>query len=475
MQDVYQSPLVSRYATREMLKLFSPHRRTLTWRKLWVALARAEMALGMPITSEQVDELIANIDNIDEAAIAQKEKEIRHDVMAHIYGFGLVCPKAKGIIHLGATSCYVTDNADILIYNEALNLLKKKLLTLIGRLSGFAEKYSSLPTLGYTHFQIAQPVTVGKRACLWMQDYIMDLEELLFTKDNLLMLGSKGTTGTQASFLSLFNGDHSKVLRLDEMIAHEFGMKGSYPITGQTYPRKVDSRILNTLSSIAQSSYRFATDLRLLQHLHEVEEPFEMSQVGSSAMAYKRNPMRSERVCALARYVIVNSQNGALTASSQWLERTLDDSANRRISLPESFLAVDAILNLLINISSNLKVYPAVIKKNLNAQMPFIATENLLMEAVKRGGDRQLIHEIIRVHSMQALEQMKEEGADNNLIERLACDDRLPLTYDEILKLLEPICYVGRAPEQVNDFLTHTIQPLLESHGEFKIKDELTV
>ena len=476
MQDVYQSPLVSRYATREMLKLFSPLKRTLTWRKLWVALAKAEMMLGLPITKEQVDELISNIENIDEAAIAQKEQEVRHDVMAHIYGYGLVCPKAKSIIHLGATSCYLTDNADILIYDEALDCLKQKLLTLISRLADFAGKYRLLPTLGYTHFQSAQPVTVGKRACLWIQDFIMDLEELSFTKDNLLLLGSKGTTGTQASFLSLFNGDHSKVLRLDEMIAEEFKMKGCYPITGQTYPRKVDSRILNTLSSIAQSSYRFATDIRLLQHLHEVEEPFEVSQVGSSAMAYKRNPMRSERVCSLARYVIVNSQNGPLTASSQWLERTLDDSANRRISLPESFLATDAILNLLINISTNFKVYPAIIKKNLNAQMPFIATENLLMEAVKRGGDRQTIHEIIRLHSMAALEQIKEEGADNDFIERLACDKRLPLTHEEIIKLLEPINYVGRAPEQVDEYLTNTVQPLIKSCGDFTdVKDELTI
>ena len=463
--DIYQSPLCSRYASREMLTLFSQDTRTRTWRRLWVALADAERALGLPITEEQVAELRAHIDDIDYSAIAQKEKENRHDVMAHVYGYGLVCPKAKGIIHLGATSCYVTDNADLLLYRDALFIIKDKLLGVIGNLGVFAEEYRALPTLGYTHFQPAQPVTVGKRACLWMQDLVMDTEELHFVEGSLRLLGSKGTTGTQASFLELFDGDHKKVKRLDAMIAETFDMPGCYPVTGQTYPRKSDSRLLNVLSSIAQSAYRFANDLRLLQHMHEVEEPFEKGQVGSSAMAYKRNPMRSERICSLARYVMADAQNAAMTASTQWLERTLDDSANRRISLPEGFLAVDAILNLLLNVTDGLKVYPAVIRKNLMEHMPFMATENLLMEAVKRGGDRQILHEVIREHSMAAAERMKQKGAPCDLLERLAADGRIGLDSEAIAGILEPSAYIGRAPEQVLEFLDEVVNPLLKTHG----------
>lgn len=463
--ETYQSPLCSRYASDEMLSLFSPDMRTRTWRKLWVELAEAERELGLPITTSQVEELRAHIDDIDYGAIAKKEKEIRHDVMAHVYGFGLLCPKAKGIIHLGATSCYVTDNADILIYRDALTLVKDKLVGVIGNLASFAEEYRSLPTLGYTHFQPAQPVTVGKRACLWIQDIAMDVEELLFVQGSLRLLGSKGTTGTQASFLELFEGDHQKVKELDERIAAAFNMPGCYDVTGQTYPRKVDSRILNVLSAIAQSAYRFANDLRLLQHMHEVEEPFEKGQVGSSAMAYKRNPMRSERICSLSRYVMANAQNAAMTASVQWLERTLDDSANRRISLPEGFLAVDAILNLCLNVTDGLKVYPAVIRKNLMEQMPFMATENLLMEAVKRGGDRQALHEVIREHSMAAAARMKEEGVPCDLLERLAQDARFGLDRNALDEILEPSAYIGRAPEQVSEYLQDVVRPLIRAHG----------
>ncbi len=473
--DTYESPLCSRYASKDMQRLFSADTRTITWRKLWVALAQAEHALGLPVAQEQVEELRAHVADIDYAAIAEKEKQNRHDVMAHVYGYGLVCPKAAGIIHLGATSCYVTDNADILIYRDALNQTLKKLLGVIRNLAAFAKEYRALPALGYTHFQPAQPVTVGKRATLWMQDFVMDVEELLFVRDSLRLLGSKGTTGTQASFLELFDGDHEKVKRLDRMIAEAFSMPGSYPVSGQTYPRKADSRILNALSAIAQSAYRFANDLRLLQHEHEVEEPFEKGQVGSSAMAYKRNPMRSERICSLARYVIANAQNAAMTASTQWLERTLDDSANRRIALPEGFLAVDAILNLMLNVTDGLKVYPAVIRKNLMEQMPFMATENLLMEAVKRGGDRQELHEVIRAHSMAAALRMKEEGVPCDLMERLSADKRMGLTAADINDILEPSAYVGRAPEQVLEYLNDVVEPLLQAHDAQKVTATIQV
>jgi len=473
--DTYQSPLGSRYASPEMLALFSQDTRTRTWRRLWVALAEAECALGLPVTLEQVEELRAHIDDIDYEAIAKKEKEIRHDVMAHVYVYGLVCPKAKGIIHLGATSCYVTDNADILIYRDALGLVLEKTLGVIGNLAAFAREYKNLPALGYTHFQPAQPVTVGKRACLWIQDLVMDCEELRFARDSLRLLGSKGTTGTQASFLELFGGDHEKVKALDERIAGAFKMPGVYPVTGQTYPRKADSRILNALSAVAQSAYRYANDLRLLQHMHEVEEPFEKGQVGSSAMAYKRNPMRAERICSLARYVMADAANAPMTASAQWLERTLDDSANRRISLPEGFLAADAILNLMLNVTDGMKVYPAVIRKNLMEQMPFMATENLLMEAVKRGGDRQTLHEVIREHSMAAAVRMKEEGAPCDLLERLRRDGRLGLDEDAFSRILDPAAYVGRAPEQVDEYLSEIVEPLLRENGARRIAANIEV
>ncbi|MDL2257976.1 adenylosuccinate lyase [Eubacteriales bacterium OttesenSCG-928-K08] len=473
--DSYQSPLASRYASKQMRSLFSLDTRSQTWRKLWVALAQGEHMLGLPVTMEQVNELREHVNDINYDVIAEQEKKIRHDVMAHVYAYGLVCPNAKGIIHLGATSCYVTDNADILIYREALALVKTKLLSVIANLAKFANEYKSLPTLGYTHFQPAQPVTVGKRASLWIQDFMLDMDELVFVNDSLLLLGSKGTTGTQASFLELFEGDHKKVKELDAYIAQAFGMPGVYPVSGQTYPRKVDSRILNMLSSLAQSAYRFAGDLRLLQHMHEVEEPFEKNQVGSSAMAYKRNPMRSERICSLARYLMANSQNAAMTASTQWMERTLDDSANRRISLPEGFLAADAILNLLLNVTDGLKVYPAVIKKNLMEQMPFMATENLLMEAVKKGGDRQELHEVIREHSMAASARMKEEGEACDLFERLLNDGRLGMTQSEFEAIMDPSKYIGRAAEQVEEYLEEFVNPMLKKHGAENVSAQIDV
>ena len=473
--NTYESPLCSRYASKDMQRLFSADTRIITWRNLWVALAEAEQALGLPVTYEQVEELRAHVADIDYAAIAEKEKQNRHDVMAHVYGYGLVCPNAAGIIHLGATSCYVTDNADILIYRDALNLTLTKLFGVINNLSKFSMEYRALPTLGYTHFQPAQPVTVGKRASLWLQDFVLDVEELFFVRDSLRLLGSKGTTGTQASFLELFDGDHEKVKALDQRIAAAFGMPGAYPVSGQTYPRKVDSRILNVLSAIAQSAYRFANDLRLLQHEHEVEEPFEKGQVGSSAMAYKRNPMRSERICSLARYVMANAQNAPMTASTQWLERTLDDSANRRISLPESFLAVDAVLNLMLNVTDGLKVYPAVIRRHLMEQMPFMATENLLMEAVKRGGDRQELHEVIREHSMAAAARMKEEGVPCDLLARLAGDPRMGLSAADLKNILDPSAYIGRAPEQVEEYIETVVAPLLQAHGAKALTAEIEI
>lgn len=464
-KPVYESPLCSRYASPEMQHLFSPDMRYHTWRRLWIALAKAEHKLGLNITEEQIKELEDGIDDIDYEKIAAKEKETRHDVMAHVYGFGLNCPKAKGIIHLGATSCYVTDNADIVIYRDALKLVLKKLLTVISNLSDFALKYKDLPTLGYTHYQPAQLVTVGKRASLWLQDFMLDLEELDFVISTVRMLGSKGTTGTQASFLSLFDGDHDKVKQLDSLIASEFDIESCFPVSGQTYPRKADSRILNVLSSIAQSAYRFADDMRLLQHMREVEEPFEKGQIGSSAMAYKRNPMRCERICSLSRYIMTNAQNAAMTASTQWLERTLDDSANRRIALPEGFLATDAVLNLLINVTENLVVYPKVIEKNLREFLPFIATENLLMAAVKKGADRQEMHEIIRQHSMDAATAMKLEGKPCDLLTRLAEDKRFILDESQLHDVLNPADYIGRAPEQVSEYVEMFVIPALKEHN----------
>ena len=464
-KECYESPLCSRYASKEMQYIFSPDMRYHTWRRLWIALAKAEHKLGLSqVTEAHIKELEDGIEDIDYEAIAQKEKETRHDVMAHVYGYGLNCPNAKGIIHLGATSCYVTDNADAVIYRDALVLVRKKLLTVIANLADFAEKYKALPALGYTHYQPAQLVTVGKRASLWLQDFVLDVEEIDFVISTVRMLGSKGTTGTQASFLNLFDGDHDKVRQLDKLIADEFGMTECYPVSGQTYPRKADSRILNVLSAISQSAYKFADDMRLLQHMREVEEPFEKGQIGSSAMAYKRNPMRCERICSLSRYIMADAQNAAMTASTQWLERTLDDSANRRIALPEGFLACDAVLNLLINVTENLVVYPKVIEKNLSEFLPFIATENLLMAAVKRGGDRQVMHEIIRKHSMDAAAAMKLEGQPCDLLTRLSNDPEFLLDESQLRDALNPSDYIGRAPEQVTEYINEVVKPLLDAH-----------
>lgn len=474
MHDKYSSPLSSRYASREMLSLFSDNSRYQTFRRLWVALAQSEMELGLNITQEQVDELKANVENIDFEAVARKEKEIRHDVMAHVYAYGLVCPKAKGIIHLGATSCYVTDNADIIIMKQGLELIKNKLQAAISSLAQFAEEHRALPTLGFTHFQPAQPTTVGKRACLWIQDFLSDLNDLNYVLSGMRLLGNKGTTGTQASFMELFDNDSQKVKLLEEKIAHKMGFDSVFPVSGQTYPRKEDSRVLNVLSGIAQSAYRFAGDLRLLQNLKEVEEPFEKSQVGSSAMAYKRNPMRSERICSLARYVMTDALNPALTASTQWLERTLDDSANRRIAVAEAFLATDAVLKIVINIAGGMIVYPKVIQKRLNENLPFIATENILMEGVRRGGDRQELHERIRVHSMEAARRIKEEGKDCDLISRIAKDSAFKMSEEDIKGVMKAENYIGRAPEQVDEFLSGYVKPALSDFtgliGESELK-----
>ncbi len=452
MHDSYESPFCTRYASKQMQQLFSADTRYQTWRKLWVELARAQSELGLPVTPEQVAELEAHITDIDYEAEREKEKEIRHDVMAHIYAYGLVCPNAKGIIHLGATSCYVTDNADLIIYRDALLSVRASMLTVIGNLAAFADKYKALPTLGYTHLQPAQLVTVGKRACLWIQDLMMDLDEIDDTIRAIRFLGCRGTTGTEASFLSLFNGDSEKIDEMNRRIASRFGFSELFGVSGQTYPRKLDSRILNALSSVAQSAYRFANDIRLLQHMRQVEEPFEKDQVGSSAMAYKRNPMRSERICSLARYVMADAMNAPMTASTQWFERTLDDSANRRISLPEGFLAVDGILRLMANVSDGLHVNEKIIAKAVSEYLPFIATENLLMSAVKAGGDRQQMHEIIRRHSMDATLRMRE-GLSCNLLEELGNDPDFVLSSEAIAGVLNAADYIGRCPEQVDRYL----------------------
>ena len=459
MNNKYESPLSSRYASDYMLELFSSDTRCQTWRRLWVSLAKAEMKLGLPITQAQVDELSAHITDIDYECVSRREKEVRHDVMAHIYAYGKAAPTAAGIIHLGATSCYVTDNADLIIYRDALKYLRSELLSVLANLSKFAEKYKDLPTLGYTHYQPAQLVTVGKRATLWMQDFLSDLKEIDFAIENIRFLGCRGTTGTEASFVDLFDGDTKKTDELNRMIAADFGFDECFDVVGQTYPRKVDSRILNALSSLAQSCYRMANDIRLLQHDRQVEEPFEKNQIGSSAMAYKRNPMRSERICSLARYLIADAMNAPMTASVQWLERTLDDSANRRISLPEGFLCADAILRLAQNVTDGLRVNKKVIEKAVKEYLPFIATENLMMEAVKRGGDRQEIHEIIRRCSMEATEKMKD-GEECDLSERIAAEKKFGLTEAEVKKLLDPALYIGRCSEQVTAFL-EKIKPLL--------------
>ena len=459
MNNKYESPLSSRYASDYMLELFSSDTRYQTWRRLWVSLAKAEMKLGLPITQAQVDELSAHITDIDYECVSRREKEVRHDVMAHIYAYGKAAPTAAGIIHLGATSCYVTDNADLIIYRDALKYLRSELLGVLANLSEFAEKYKDLPTLGYTHYQPAQLVTVGKRAALWMQDFLSDLKEIDFAIENIRFLGCRGTTGTEASFVDLFDGDTKKTDELNRMIAADFGFDECFDVVGQTYPRKVDSRILNALSSVAQSCYRMANDIRLLQHDRQVEEPFEKNQIGSSAMAYKRNPMRSERICSLARYLIADAMNAPMTASVQWLERTLDDSANRRISLPEGFLCADAILRLAQNVTDGLRVNKKVIEKAVKEYLPFIATENLMMEAVKRGGDRQEIHEIIRRCSMEATAKMKD-GEECDLLARLAKEKEFGLTEAEMKKLLDPALYIGRCSEQVSAFV-EKIKPLL--------------
>ncbi|MDY3014934.1 MAG: adenylosuccinate lyase [Evtepia sp.] len=466
MKDTYESPLASRYASREMLYIFSPDKKFTTWRRLWIALARAEMELGLPITQGQIDEMEREKDNIDYELAQQKEKELRHDVMAHIHAYGALCPSAMPIIHLGATSCYVGDNTDIILMREGLELIRDKLVRILASLAKFAEEYKALPTLGYTHYQAAQMVTVGKRATLWMNELLMDLEEVEYRLDNLKLLGCKGTTGTQASFLELFGGDQEKVLELDRKIAAEMGFDKVQPVSGQTYTRKVDAAVLSTLSGIAQSAHKFGTDMRLLCHMKEVEEPFEKHQVGSSAMPYKRNPMRSERICALARYVISDAMNPAMTSSLQWFERTLDDSANKRIAVSEAFLAVDSILNLYENVSSNLVVHPKVIQRHIMEELPFMATENILMDAVKRGGNRQELHERIRTHSLAAGSQVKDEGKPNDLLERIAADPVFGLTKEEVMQHLNPSDYIGCCPQQVDRFLAQCVQPVLERYAE---------
>ncbi len=463
--NTYESPLSSRYASEEMLYLFSADKKFSTWRKLWVALARAEMELGLPVTQEQVDELEAHIYDIDYEKAAQWEKKLRHDVMAHVHTYGELCPKAMPIIHLGATSCYVGDNTDVILMREGLILVRNKLVQVLDALAKFARKYKALPTLGFTHFQAAQLVTVGKRASLWMNDLLLDLEEVEHRISTLKLLGSKGTTGTQASFLELFNGDHEKVKELERKIAKEMGFDGVVPVSGQTYSRKMDYSVLSVLSGIAQSASKFATDMRLLCHLKEVEEPFEKNQIGSSAMPYKRNPMRCERICSLARYVIVDAGNPAVTAATQWFERTLDDSANKRISVPEAFLAVDAILNIYRNVASGLVVHPKVIEKHVLEELPFMASENIMMDAVVRGGDRQELHERIRVLSQEAGRNVKDLGLSNNLIDLIAADPAFGMTKEELTAHLEPSRYIGRCPEQVEEFLTQEVQPVLEKYA----------
>ena len=464
--NTYESPLSSRYASEEMLYLFSADKKFSTWRKLWVALARAEMELGLPVTQEQVDELEAHIYDIDYEKAAAWEKKLRHDVMAHVHTYGELCPKAMPIIHLGATSCYVGDNTDVILMREGLILVRNKLVQVLDALAKFAREYKALPTLGFTHFQAAQLVTVGKRASLWMNDLLLDLEEVEHRISTLKLLGSKGTTGTQASFLELFNGDHEKVKELERKIAKEMGFDGVVPVSGQTYSRKMDYSVLSVLSGIAQSASKFATDMRLLCHLKEVEEPFEKNQIGSSAMPYKRNPMRCERICSLARYVIVDAGNPAVTSATQWFERTLDDSANKRISVPEAFLAVDAILNIYRNVASGLVVHPKVIEKHVLEELPFMASENIMMDAVVRGGDRQELHERIRVLSQEAGRNVKDLGLSNNLIDLIAADPAFGMTKEELTAHLEPSRYIGRCPEQVEEFLAEAVQPVLEKYAD---------
>ena len=470
MRDTYESPLSSRYADKEMKYLFSPDMKFKTWRRLWIALAESEMELGLPVTQEQVDELKAHADDINYEVAEARERVVRHDVMSHVYAYGQQCPKAAGIIHLGATSCYVGDNTDIIIMTEAMKVVRKKLVNVIRVLSKFAEEYKDLPTLAFTHFQPAQPTTVGKRATLWIQEFLMDLEDVEYQIGKAKLLGSKGTTGTQASFLELFDGNDELAAKIDGKIAEKMGYETCFAVSGQTYPRKLDSQMLNVLSCIAQSAAKFSNDIRLLQHLKEVEEPFEKNQIGSSAMAYKRNPMRSERIASLARYVVVDALNPAITASTQWFERTLDDSANKRISVPEAFLATDAILNLVMNVADGLVVYPKVIEQHLRRELPFMATENIMMDAAKRGADRQELHEHVRVHSMAASKVIKEEGGENDLLERIAGDPIFGVTLEELKGIVDPHKYVGRAPRQTEIFLKETVQPVLERYADLEME-----
>lgn len=464
--DRYVSPLSERYASKEMQYIFSPDMKFRTWRRLWIALAETEKELGLNITQEQIDELKAHADDINYDVAKAREKEVRHDVMSHVYAYGVQCPKAKGIIHLGATSCYVGDNTDIIVMTEALKLVRKKLLNVIAELAKFADANKDLPTLAFTHFQPAQPTTVGKRATLWMQEFLMDLEDLDYVLSTMKLLGSKGTTGTQASFLELFDGDQETIDKIDPMIAEKMGFKACYPVSGQTYSRKVDTRVLNILAGIAASAHKFSNDIRLLQHLKEVEEPFEKSQIGSSAMAYKRNPMRSERIASLSRFVMVDALNPAITSATQWFERTLDDSANKRLSVPEGFLAVDGILDLCLNVVDGLVVYPKVIEKRLRSELPFMATENIMMDAVKAGGDRQELHEKIRELSMVAARNIKAEGKENNLLELIAADPAFNMSLEDLEKTMDPAKYTGRASVQVDAFLKNVVNPVLEANKE---------
>lgn len=466
MYDKYQSPLSERYASKEMQYIFSPDKKFRTWRKLWIALAETEKELGLDITDEQIEELKAHADDINYDVAKEREKVVRHDVMSHVYAYGKQCPKAKGIIHLGATSCYVGDNTDIILMSEALEIVRKKLINVIAELAKFADEHKNLPTLAFTHFQPAQPTTVGKRATLWMQEFMMDLEDLEYVKGSLKLLGSKGTTGTQASFLELFDGDQETIDKIDPMIAKKMGFETCYPVSGQTYSRKVDTRVVNILAGIAASAHKMSNDIRLLQHLKEIEEPFEKTQIGSSAMAYKRNPMRSERIASLSRYVMVDAMNPAITSATQWFERTLDDSANKRLSVPEGFLAIDGILDLCLNVVDGLVVYPKVIEKRLMSELPFMATENIMMDAVKAGGDRQELHERIRELSMEAGRNVKEKGLDNNLLELIAADPAFNLSLEELQKTMDPAKYVGRAPVQVEAYLNNVVNPMLEANKE---------
>ena len=474
--DRYNSPLSERYASREMQYIFSPDMKFRTWRKLWIALAETEKELGLPITDEQIEELKAHAEDINYDVALAREKEVRHDVMSHVYAYGVQCPKAKGIIHLGATSCYVGDNTDIIVMTEALKLVKKKLVNVISELASFAQQYKDLPTLAFTHFQPAQPTTVGKRATLWMQEFCLDLEDLDHVLSGMKLLGSKGTTGTQASFLELFGGDQEKIDKIDPMIAEKMGFTKCYPVSGQTYSRKVDTRVANVLAGIAASAHKMSNDIRLLQHLKEVEEPFEKSQIGSSAMAYKRNPMRSERIASLSRYVMIDALNPAITSATQWFERTLDDSANKRLSIPEGFLATDGILDLCLNVVDGLVVYPKVIEKRLRSELPFMATENIMMDAVKAGGDRQELHEKIRTLSMEAGKNVMVEGKENNLLTLIAEEKSFNLTREDLEKTMEPARYTGRSREQVEAFLTQVIRPILEENKELLgVKTEIHV